>query len=446
MAITSAAPVVAARFDATAGTVAIVAPYGGSAFAETFARQGWRSVAVEPDAHRRPSALVPACGAGACADLVEHRGSLRQTVKALRGLGVSAVVAGSAAGVELADRIAWHLGMPQGDPETSPLRYDRGVQAAALARAGIQAPRGIRSADPAEVLAWAEACALPGYELAPAAAGSPLDPVACDARQINTAWPAMKRAAARYSDDGYLVLTERLPARQFIVNSVSRPGADGRPDHVITDVWAETRTCDRSRDRTDLLHPREPLTRVLSAYMPRVLDALGVMRGPLTARVAYDETRGPLLVSALAVPGISPADEALRTATGYDRVTDALDTWIPPTPAHLVPEPTGHRIVRVHLRQSGSDAVDPRLVHILRRLPTVVTVGTDLLGRAEVVLSGDEPEAVEADHRIVRALECEGAATRSASARTRPDDQDSARTPGCSASVRAAIAQKAGDL
>ncbi|MGW7261026.1 hypothetical protein [Streptomyces sp. NPDC054834] len=423
MTTASAGSVLAPRFEAVTATVAIVAPYGRSFLAEAIARQGQRTVAVELDVRRRPSALAPALGAGALPDSVEHRGSLRQTVKALRGLGVTAVVAGSPAGIELAERIAWHLGLPQGDPETSRLRYDRGVQAAVLARAGIPAPRSVRSADPAEVLAWAEACLLPGYLLAPAAAGVPVEPVACDGkRQIDSAWPAMKRAAARYSDDAHLVLTERLPARQFVVNSVSRPGADGRTEHAVTDVWAETRSRDRVLDRTDLLLHHEPLTRVLSAYMRRVLDALGVMRGPVTARIAHEEGRGPLLVSALAVPGISLADEALRGATGYDRLTDVLDvldvldTWGPPLPVRPVPGPAGHRVVRVHLHRRGGDAVDPHLGRIVRRLPTVVAVSADLLGHApvtgtaqcaEIVLSGDDPEAVEADCRIIRALEGE---------------------------------------
>lgn len=414
MATASAASVVAPRFEAVAGAVAIVAPYGSSLLVEAFAHRGLRTVTVELDALRRPSALVPARGAGVRADSVEHRGSLRQTVKALRGLGVTAVVAGSAAGIELAERIAWHLGFPQGDPETSRLRYDRGAQAAVLRRAGIPAPRGIRSTDPGEVLAWAEACPLPGYLLSPAAAGIPVEPVACGGkRQIDNAWPAMRRAAARYSQDAHLVLTERLPARQFVVNSVSRPGADGRTEHVVTDVWAETRSRGRAPDRTDLLLPQDPLRRALSAYTRRVLDVLGVMRGPVTARVAHDEDLGPLLVSALAVPGISLADEALRRATGYDRLTDVLDTYGPPWPVRTVPGPAGHRVVRVHHRRGGGP-VDPHFGRIVRRLPTVVAVSTDLLGHApvtgaapcaEIVLSGEDPEAVEADCRIIRALE-----------------------------------------
>ncbi len=353
------------------------------------------------------------------ADTVEHRGTLRRTVKLLRGLGVSAVVAGSPAGCELAERIAWQLGLPGGDPETSRLRYDRGAQAVALTRAGIPAPRSIRTTSLAEALAWAEACPLPGYTLAPAAAGTPVEPLRCASDlQISAAWLPMKRAAARHSGDAHLVLAEQLSARQFVLHSVSRPGEAGRTEHVITDVWAETRTSEGRLDRTDLLNRHELLSRGLSMYVLRVLDALGVMCGPVTARVAHGEGGGPLLVSALATPGMSLADEALRRATGRDCVTDTLDTWIPFPPTRLVPAPTGHRIARVHLHPGSTGGVAAWLGRILPRLPTVVAASEHLQPYAtvaegsspgpEVVLSSTDPEAMEADYRVIRALEREG--------------------------------------
>ncbi|MGW1891291.1 hypothetical protein ACWCP6_13700 [Streptomyces sp. NPDC002004] len=419
MAIISATRVVAPRLAAVAGTAAVVAPYGSCTYAQAFARQGWRTVAVELDAGQGPSALGEARAAGAYADAVVHRESLRRTVKALRGLGVSAVVAGSAAGIELTERIAWQLGLPGGDPVASRLRYDRGAQAAALARAGIPAPRGIRTASLADALAWAETCRLPaGYTLSPAVAGVPVEPLACDREpEIEAAWPAMSRAASRHSGSGHLVLTERLSTRRFVVNSVSRPGAGGRSDHRITDVWAETHASGGAPDRTDLLSRHEPLTRSLSTYMQRALGALGVVCGPVTARVAHGEGRGPLLMSALAAPGMSFADEALCLATGQDRVTDVLDPWLPPVPARPVPAPAGHRVVRVHLRPAAGGGLDPRLGRVLRRLPTVVAVGDSLRPHdpvsgpapcAEAVLSSTDAEAVEADYRVIRALEGKG--------------------------------------
>ncbi|MEU9993596.1 hypothetical protein AB0E10_44070 [Streptomyces sp. NPDC048045] len=419
MAITSATPVVAPRFNAAVGTAAVVAPYHRCSYTESFARQGWRTVAVELDARHRPPALGGAATAGGYADAVEHRGTLRRTVKLLRGMGVTAVVAGSPAGCELAERIAWQLGLPGADPLTSRLRYDRGAQAAALTRAGIPAPRTFRTTSLAEALAWAEACPLPRYTLAPAVAGTPVESLTCASPlQISAAWLSMKRAAARYSGDAHLVLAEELSARRFVVNCVSRPGWGGRPDHVITDVWAETRTSEGHPDRTDLLNRHDLLSRGLSMYMLRVLDALGVVCGPVTARVAYDRGGGPLLVSALAAPGMSLADEALRRATGRDRGTDALDAWIPLPPKRLVPTPTGHQIVRVHLHPGSSGGIGPRLGNVLRQLPTVVAVGEHVPSHttvadgspsgAEVVLSSADPEAVEADYRVIRAFEGEG--------------------------------------
>ncbi|MDV7217751.1 hypothetical protein R5A26_17505, partial [Streptomyces prunicolor] len=81
-----------------------------------------------------------------------------------------------------------------------------------------------------------------------------------------------------------------------------------------------------------------------------------------------------------------------------------------------VPAPTGRHVVRVHFRPRAG-GVDPSLGRVLRGLPTVVAVSTGLRAGAsatdtpigaEVVLSGAEPRAVEADYRVLRALEREG--------------------------------------
>lgn len=419
MSIATATLAASAQSLRVAGTAAIVAPYSGSEYAEAFARKGWKAVAVHLDARLRPSALANAsiCGPYACT--VEHRGSLRQTVKALRKLGVTAVMVGSAAGIALADRIASMLNLPGGDPETSQLRCDRGVQAAALAAAGVPAPNSVRTTSLSEALKWAELFPLSSYVLAPAAAGVPVEPVACTHElQVSAAWADMRRAAARYSGDAHLVLTEDLPGRQYLVHSVTRSGPEGQPDHLITDIWAETRSADGRLDRIDLLDRQPLLTRALSFYSLRVIDALGVVRGPVMSRIVCGATRGPLLISALAAPDPSLAGEALRAAIGRERVADVVDAWISPSPAELVPAPTGRRVVRVHLQPTdGGEGIDPWLGRILRQLPTVVAVSAGLrphaavsppLAGAEVVLSSDEPDAVEADYRVIRALEREG--------------------------------------
>ncbi|MET9083192.1 hypothetical protein ABZX77_15060 [Streptomyces sp. NPDC004237] len=399
------------QVEAADGTAAVVAPYDGSGpYPQAFARHGWHTMAVLPQARLRPLAYQAAEEPAGYSGTLVHR-TVRETVQDLRTMGVSAVVAGSAAGIELAERIAWHLSLPGADPATSPLRYDRGLQADLLVRSRIPVLRGIRTTSLADAVAWARGCPLPGYLLGPAAVGSPVEPSAYTSElQISAGWPAMRRAAAGYTGSAHLVLTEQHALCQYTVNSATRPGPDGRPEHAITDIWAETRSVGGQLDRTDLLSRDGLLTRTLSLQARRALDVLGVVCGPATTRLAYgvDDGAGdgPLVVSVLAAPVVTPASDALRTATGRDRIADALDAWIP-SPAAPAPAPGGQHVVRVHLRPAA--AIAPWAQRLLHTLPTVValsghhTPGAPL--GAEVVLSSSNLRAIEQDYRVIRSLD-----------------------------------------
>ncbi|MFJ9559240.1 hypothetical protein ACIRQQ_04245 [Streptomyces fuscichromogenes] len=303
----SSAAAAVLRADSDTGAAAVVAPYdGGGPYPRAFARHGWRTVAVLPERRLRPPAYRNATLPVGYGEAVTHRG-LRQTVKSLRALGVSAVVAGGAEGIELAERIAWQLGLPGADPASSALRYDRGAQAARLARVGLPALRGIRTARLADAVAWARSCPAAGYLLAPAATGVPVDAVECaDEHRIGAAWPALWHATARHSGSAHLVLTELPGRRRYTVDTVTRPGPDGRPEHVVTGL------------RPDI--PAGPAAPApdLMRYTTQVLDALGVVCGPATVRVGYADD-GPRLVCALATPVMAAADPAPRTATGRHR-------------------------------------------------------------------------------------------------------------------------------
>ena len=65
-----------------------------------------------------------------------------------------------------------------------------------------------------------------------------------------------------------------------------------------------------------------------------MLDALGVVCGPATTRLAYGDDAtagdGPRLVCALAAPVMTPADEAPRTATGRHRTAGVPIPWTTP--------------------------------------------------------------------------------------------------------------------
>ncbi|WP_406444584.1 hypothetical protein OHB00_46885 [Streptomyces sp. NBC_00631] len=104
------------------------------------------------------------------AHVITYDGDLRRTLKRLRVAGVGAVLAAGPAGVELAERIAWHLHLPAtGAPGSTSLRTDPGAQAKALARTGIAAPHTLRTSHLAEALSWADCLPARAYRLMPAA-------------------------------------------------------------------------------------------------------------------------------------------------------------------------------------------------------------------------------------------------------------------------------------
>ena len=336
--------------EAGDGAAAVVSPYDGVPSLQAFAWHGWQMMALLPEPLQRPLAYQAAAASADCISTVVHRVP-RKTVKSLRATGASAVTAGSAADIEPAERTA--LGLPGADPASSPLRYGRGVQADLLARSGTPALRDVCTTSLADAMAWARACPLPGYLIGLATADSPIEPLACTSDlQIRAAWPATRREAAEYSGSAHLILTERHSLRQYRLHHASLPGPDERPEHANADIWQETHTSTGQLDRTDLITRDRLFTRTLSLPTRRALDALGVVGGTATIRVAYDvgdsAGDGPLVLSAPAAPVVAPADPVLRTATGHDRIVDVLDAWLP-SPAALVPAPGRQRIARVPL-------------------------------------------------------------------------------------------------
>ncbi|OII63586.1 hypothetical protein BJP40_23595 [Streptomyces sp. CC53] len=399
---------VLATVPETRTVAAVVAPLPtDTGYATALSRQGALAIAVTP-APPAGAHPAPRPADGPYTATVLHTGDPQRTATRLRSLGVQAVVAGSAAGIALAEDLTHRLRLPGADPHTSLLRRDRGVQAHALAAAGIPAAAFLRTARLDEAVACAHELRLPSYELAPAAADTPTAPVVCRGREdIHAAWAHLRHSAFVHCGDPHLVLALHVPGPHFLVNTLTRTDPATGPRHTVTDVWRETRTPDGRPDRTELMPRDHTLARVLSLRVLRTLDVLGITQGPATTRLAYSRRTGPVHLACLAVAHSTPADEALHAATGRHRFLDALDTVIRPRPA-LQPAlvPTGHHIVRVH--RHPTPEADDRLLRTLPHLPTVVRVTdharTEGAGTGEIVLSGPAP-LVEADYHAIRTQE-----------------------------------------
>ncbi|GAA1890111.1 hypothetical protein GCM10009837_10230 [Streptomyces durmitorensis] len=401
----------------------VVAPYGDDgAYAGEFTARGWPCVAVELAPETLPPELAGSTVSGEYRRRIVHTGSLRETVKLLAPHQVGAVVAGSALGIDLADQLAERLRSTGNDPSSSPLRHDIGLQAETLAAAGVAVPRGIRTASLATALDWAAFYDLPEYVVA--AADTALEAPVRRCRSgydLAVAWRAMRRTAHQHGLDPHLVLQEHLSGAVYHLDTVTGSGPFGAVQHRVTRVWAETRAPSGLHDRSDLVDPRGHAPRVLTLYMQRVLDILGVTTGALRSRLVVVHGQGPVLVRAESGPPMDAADRVLRELTGSNLVQDAVQAVLPECPqAATRPSPRPH-VARVSLIAPQDGALDEELLRTVTTLPTVrQAVGALRPGArvrrtvdrasspGELVLAADSRKDVDRDHRAIRSAERRG--------------------------------------
>lgn len=401
----------------------VVAPYGdGGAYAGEFTARGWPCIAIELAPETLPPELVGCTVSGAYHHRIVHTGSLRETVASLASHRVGAVVAGSSLGVDLADQLTERLLRTGNDPSSSPLRHDIGLQAETLAFAGVAAPRGIRTASMATALDWAAFHDLPEYLVAPADTAIEAPVRRCrSGYDLAVAWRDMLRTTQQQGLRPHLVLQEHLSGTVYHLDTVTGRGPLGAVEHRATRIWAETRTPGGLHDRSDLVDPRGFVPRLLTLYMQRVLDILGVTTGVLRSRLVVVDGQHPVLVRAEPGPPVDAADLVLRELTGSNLVHDAVQAALPGSPRlPASPLPRQH-VARVSLIAPRDGTLDAKLLRTITTLPTVRHTAGDLrpgarvrrtAGRTsspgELVLAAENRRDIDTDHRAIRVAERRG--------------------------------------
>ncbi|MFJ8752076.1 glutathione synthetase [Streptomyces sp. NPDC102441] len=397
-----AAPAPAAAPPAhRSGMAAVVAPAdAGDLYLPALARHGWTSVAVTtPTAHQIADGYLRH---------VTHRGGLRRTAAHLTSLGVQAVIAGSPAGAELADRLAGRLHLPGNAPETAGIRRDTGFTGAALLDAGITAPRSIRTTRLSDALNWAAFTQVNALLLQhPDPAHQHSGYFCRTADDITHAWHRLQRSSSQP-----LVLREHLTGTQYRIHTLTGPGPDGSTDHTISSIWSEVRTPGQQVCRADLLSRRGLLARALALYTMRALTALGVRYGPAHATVTFIPDRGPALLSLRTDPHADFASDVLRRATGHDPIRDTALLLTTGRRYESCPQRQAH-VTKVALLPQHDGALDSALLRTITTLPTVA-VTTELHAGAPVragqiagwlLLVADDSRAINQDHHVIRAAE-----------------------------------------
>ncbi|MFR9728889.1 ATP-grasp domain-containing protein [Saccharopolyspora sp. MS10] len=300
-------------------TCAIVDAHGaGRLLPDALRRRGVRCVHVRSPF---PDPRLPGPPEGFAADLA-HGGDLASTARALRELGVRAVLAGAESGVLLADELAAELAVP-GNGTRNPLaRRDKHEMQRAVLNAGLAAAPGLRSASAAEVVAWAVARDEWPVVLKPVLSAGTDNVLLCESpEQVAAAHAKIMGSVDRYGRPNGTVLAQRfLVGTEHYVNSVSRDGA-----HQVVEVWRYHKRIVDDRaiyDYEDLLDPTDPAAEAVAAYVRSVLDALEVRNGAGHTEVMLTE-EGPVLIECGSRLGGGQLPELLTRCTGTNQV-DAL--------------------------------------------------------------------------------------------------------------------------
>ncbi|ANZ13409.1 hypothetical protein O1L44_30785 [Streptomyces noursei] len=374
----------------TPSAIVIVAPT--SAELPTCARQHNTAIAVHLPPHGLPLTHATELPHGCpYAAIVQHV-SLRRTFKELNAHHVTAVLAGSAHGINLAEQIAAALGLPTNGSSTAHARQDRHEQAQALRQAALPAPCGMRTTSLTTATRWMRFLRATEYVLTPAntsVAGARICRSPADVRVV---WPSLQRTARNRGGGSDLVLQERLAGPQYVLHTHTHRDLEGAPTHTVTSLWASTRTASLLPDRDDQLDPTNALARSLTRYLQPVLDRLGVRTGPARTRIVLTPDRGPILLS-------------LQT------------TAEPPPTEHRA----GHHTTRITLIAPEDAVIDGPTLRTLTCLPTVSGFTPTLTPGAPVTrtidadtspgaltLTSAHPQAITDDHHTIRRAEARG--------------------------------------
>lgn len=404
--------------------VALVDPLSTGAYlAPEFASRGWTSVAVLSSS-RIPDAYVKGFRRGDFAEVITHTGDLDATAAELAALGPDFVLAGAEHGVELADHLGTRLELPGNGAELSRCRRDKFAMVERIRAAGIPAAASIVTGDVAEMIAWAQQGEHWPVVVKPvASAGSDGVAFCTDAEQVTAAFDRIHGQVNQlggYNDQ--VMAQERLVGQQYFLNTVSRNGR-----HYVAEIWKDVRVTvggNQVYDREELLPGDGELQRTLTAYVERVLDALGILHGPAHTEVMLTD-RGPVLIeSGARLQGaVTPAPHA--AATGTSQVSLTVDTCAAPEafdgfPGNVYRLRKQLRVVSLIAPYDGTFAEGPALAE-LNSLPTLtasvrksLTPGTpvrrtvDLFSSPDhLYLLGDLAE-VERDYARIRELERDG--------------------------------------
>lgn len=278
--------------------VVMVDVYGPTArLAQGYAAAGYRvarvrSTPIVPPMYRS-SADEAALGLELAADIVHSE--IGRTLTEVRALDPVAVVVGGESGVELADTIAEHLGLPGNGTALSAARRDKFRMIENLRACNLQATEQILIRDDDHVRDWHAGNGGRVVIKPTRSAGNDNVHFCGSPEESVAAFRTVRAAETIFGTPNDEVVAQRfLVGGEYVVNTVSCAGM-----HRVTDVWRYVKisangVSDRvaAANSVDVDDPRMP---ALTEYAQQVLDAFEISYGPAHLEIMMTPD-GPTLV------------------------------------------------------------------------------------------------------------------------------------------------------
>lgn len=249
---------------------------------------------------------------------------------------IAAVIAGSEAGVNLADELSERLGLRSNGAKKSFARRDKYAMVEALRAHGIKTVEHFKSAQLDEIIEWVKRHGKWPVVLKPlSSAGTDGVYICNNMKEVNDVYRAITGKRDIFERENAEVLVQSyLDGQEYVVNSINcvHP-VTGQKYHFVNDMWLCKKQefyGHRIYDYELLLSFDGELQRSLVSYINRVLNALEIYYGPSHAEVMITE-EGPVLVEVASRFSGGTNPDMSNMCVGYNPVDLAARSFVDPS-------------------------------------------------------------------------------------------------------------------
>lgn len=323
--------------------IVIVGAYStGQYLAPSFISRGYQCIHIQPGKTINPYFLDSFRQQDFIKNLVWD-GDDEKIIQELSEFDVKAVIPGSEIAVLLADSLSQKLSLPTtNDPKLSIARRNKYEMQKALERAGIKSIPVFKTNKIEAIFSWLkDQCLDYPIVLKPlSSAGTDGVSICQNQEDVQLAFNQLigtVNALGENNDE--LLVQPYLHGSEYVVNTVSRDGT-----HYVTDVIRVNKITINSSpvyDYAELLSPveHETLYKVLTDYVKKSLDALGIKFGAGHSEVMLVNDTTPVLIETAARP-IGGIDlSAYTEALGYNHISMITESYLNPDHFHKVLRP-----------------------------------------------------------------------------------------------------------